>query len=146
MIRKKPYDGVIVAAHYTPQGEIQWVRAFERRGFVFSDRVLMGRETLVQHLQDGKRFKTGERMTYQGNDFKINEDVRLVEIDGVVTIHFQFREDRANRTVTLTFVLEEGNGIWTWVRDTVRGTHDFRGMSLIQTNSRFLIHFRASIP
>ena len=36
MIKKKPYDGVIVAARYTPQGEIELVRAFERRGFVFS--------------------------------------------------------------------------------------------------------------
>jgi len=60
---------------------------------------------------------------------------RLVEIDGVVTIHFQFRENRANRTVTLTFVLEEGNGIWTWARNTVQGIYDFRGMSLIRTNS-----------
>ena len=60
---------------------------------------------------------------------------RLVEIDGVVTIHFECREDRTNRTVTLTFVLEEGNGIWTWVRNTIQGTSDFRGMSLIQTNS-----------
>lgn len=60
---------------------------------------------------------------------------RLVEIEGVSTIHFQFREDRANRTVMLTFVLEEGNGIWTWVRNTVQGAYDFRDMSLIRTNT-----------
>ena len=82
MIKKKPYDGVIVAARYTSQGEIEWVRAFERHGFVFSDRVLMGRDELVKRLQDGKRFKTGKRVTYQGNDFNIGEDIRLIENDG----------------------------------------------------------------
>ena len=82
MIKKKPYDGVIVAAHYTSQGEIDWVRAFERHGFVFSDRVMLNRETLVERLQSGKRFKTGERVTYLGNDFRIKDDVRLVELNG----------------------------------------------------------------
>jgi hypothetical protein len=82
MIKKKPYDGVIVAAHYTPKGEIDWVRAFERHGFVFSDRVQLNRENLVEQLRNGKRFKTGERVTYLGNDFRIKEDVRLVEMTG----------------------------------------------------------------
>ena len=82
MIKKKSYDGVIVAAHFTHQGEIEWVRAFERHGFVFSDRVLLNREALVERLRAGKRYKTGERVTYLGNDFQVNEDVHLVEMDG----------------------------------------------------------------
>ena len=81
MIRMKPYDGVVVAVRYSSQGEIEWVRAFERHGFVFSDRELMDRETLVQNLREGRRFKTGKRMIYQGNDFKIDEDIRLIEND-----------------------------------------------------------------
>jgi len=81
MIKKKSYDGVVVAARYTPQGVIEWVRAFERHGFVFSDRMLMDRETLAEKLRAGKRFKTGERIIYQGNDFKINEDIHLIEND-----------------------------------------------------------------
>ena len=82
MIRKKKYDGVIVATRYSTHGEIDCVLAFERQGFVFSDRVVMDRETLVERLQDGKRFKTGERIIYQGNDFKVNEDIKLIEKDG----------------------------------------------------------------
>jgi len=82
MIKKKPYDGVIVAARYTSQGKIDWVRAFERHGFVFSDRLTMDRQTLIERLREGKRFKTGQRMVYQGNDFKIDEDISLIEIDG----------------------------------------------------------------
>jgi hypothetical protein len=79
MVKKKSYDGVIVAARYTSQGEIDWVRAFERHGFVFLDCVMMKRETLIAHLRDGKRFKTGERITYRGNDFRIKETVHLIE-------------------------------------------------------------------
>ena len=86
MIKKKPYDGVIVAVRYTPLGEIEWVRAFERRGFVFTDHMMMDRSALVERLQEGKRFKTGERMPYQGNDFEINEDIRLVEKNGANVI------------------------------------------------------------
>ena len=81
MIKKKPYDGVVVAARYTPQGEIDWVRAFVRHGFVFSDRMNMDRETLLKNLREGKKFKTGERITFQGNDFKISDDIQLIESD-----------------------------------------------------------------
>jgi len=60
---------------------IEGVRAFERHGFVFSDRMLMDRETLVENLREGKRFKTGERVIYQGNDFQVNEEIQLIEND-----------------------------------------------------------------
>jgi len=82
MIKKKPYDGVVVAARYHQNGEIDWVRAFERHGYVFSDRVLLERETLLEKLLNGKRFMTGERMTYQGSDFKIKDDIQLIEKNG----------------------------------------------------------------
>ena len=82
MIKKKPYDGVVVAVRYMPQGEIEWVRAFERRGFVFTDRMMMGRDALVERLQDGKCFKIGERVPLKGNDFEVSEDIRLVEKSG----------------------------------------------------------------
>lgn len=82
MIKKKPYDGVVVAVQYSSQGEIEWVRAFERHGFVFTDRLTMKRSELVERLQDGKRFKTGERLIYQGNDFEIIEDIQLIENNG----------------------------------------------------------------
>ena len=82
MVKKKPYDGVVVAVRYTPHGDIDWVRAFERHGFVFSDRVNLDREALVERLQTGKRFKTGERKPYQGSDFDVMDDIRLIEKNG----------------------------------------------------------------
>jgi hypothetical protein len=82
MIKKKKYDGVVVAAHFSADGKIDWVRAFERHGFVFSDRFNMDRETLVQKIKEGKKFKIGQRLTYMGNDFKTGEDIRLIEQNG----------------------------------------------------------------
>jgi hypothetical protein len=82
MIRKKPYDGVVVAVHYTPKGEIDWVRAFERHGFVFSDRRMMKRDELAEQLKAGKVFKTGERLIYQGNDFDVKEDIHWIQKNG----------------------------------------------------------------
>ena len=77
MIRKKPYDGVVVAVRYTPQGQIDWVRAFERHGFVFTDRMMLKRADLIERLEAGKRFKTGERKVYQGSDFEVLDDIHL---------------------------------------------------------------------
>ena len=79
MIRKKSFDGVIVGARYTSEGKIKWVRAFERHGFVFTDRLLMDRNTLIENLRTGKKFKTGKRLVYQGNDFDVWEDIKLLE-------------------------------------------------------------------
>jgi hypothetical protein len=82
MIKKKPYDGVVVAVRYTPQGNIDWVRAFERHGFVFTDRMMMKRDALVERLKAGKVFKTGERLIYQGNDFEVNDEIHWIEKNG----------------------------------------------------------------
>ena len=67
MIKKKPYDGMVVAARFTHKGEIDWVRAFIRHGFVFSDRLSMDRETLLTHRRDGKRFRNHTRSGLKGS-------------------------------------------------------------------------------
>ena len=76
--KKKPYDGVVTAVRYSPRGDIDWVRAFEWRGFVFSDRIVLDRETLLTRLRAGQKFKTGQRIPRMGNDFEVFEDIRLV--------------------------------------------------------------------
>jgi hypothetical protein len=73
------FDGVIEAVHYTPGGQIHVVRAYERRGAVWSDSVLLGREELVGRLEKGKRFVTGQRKTYLGSNFQIGRPVRIVK-------------------------------------------------------------------
>ena len=56
----KKFDGVVEAVRYK-SGQIVMVRAFERRGAAFSDRILMDRKELLGRLKDGKRFVTGKR-------------------------------------------------------------------------------------
>jgi hypothetical protein len=82
MARAKKYDGVIEAVHYRQDGQIDWVRAFERRGFVFTDWLKLDRQTLLERLQDGGRFYVGRRIPLMGNEFEISEAVRLAKNNG----------------------------------------------------------------
>ncbi len=47
------YDGVIQAVHYDNQGQVEWVRAFLRRGPVWSDYVQLDRDDLVDKINSG---------------------------------------------------------------------------------------------
>ncbi len=77
-------DGVIEAVRYTPDGSISVVRAFQRRGAVWSDHLLLGRPELVKQLKIGKHFTTGVRKEYLGGVFKIGSTVRYMD-DHVIT-------------------------------------------------------------
>ena len=54
------FDGVIEAVRYKG-GKIDIVRAYERRGATFSDHVLLTRKTLIERVEQGKRFVIGQR-------------------------------------------------------------------------------------
>jgi hypothetical protein len=79
---KQKFDGVVEAVHYKPDGQIEWVRGFEKMGFVFSDRVLIEREALVEKLKSGKKFVVGKRTPYMGNNFEVSTSLRLVGKNG----------------------------------------------------------------
>jgi len=76
------YDGVIEAVRYAPAGRISLVRAYERRGPTFSDRVLISREDLVRRIEAGKRFVAGERQPFLASTFSVASPIRLMEKDG----------------------------------------------------------------
>lgn len=78
----KKFDGVIEAAHYTRTGQIDYVRAYERRGFSFSDHVLLDRKTLLERIKARKRFITGQRKIYLASTFEAGLDVNVVTRDG----------------------------------------------------------------
>jgi hypothetical protein len=85
-IKKKGYlmaqrknDGVIEAVRYTPGGDISVVRAYQRRGVVWSDQVLLPRAELVEQLSRGKRFVTGVRKAALGSVFETRSEVRFVD-------------------------------------------------------------------
>lgn len=82
MIKQKKYDGVIEAVRYDPNGKIAWVRAYERSGFVFSDWLMLDRDSLIERLKNGKRFRIGQRKALLGNDFDLTETVRLEGKEG----------------------------------------------------------------
>jgi hypothetical protein len=89
------YDGVIEAVRYKG-GKIDMVRAYERRGATFSDRVLLDRSELLDRLQHGKRFVTGQRKELLASTFDVGKPVNLVGQDGnaVVTTLAEDHEDR----------------------------------------------------
>jgi hypothetical protein len=73
------YDGVVEAVRLTSGGKIQWVRAYERRGPIWSDHLLIDRKTLIERIKSGKRFVTGKRITNMGSEFEIADKIKLQE-------------------------------------------------------------------
>jgi len=71
------FDGVIEAVRYAPDGKIEVVRAYERRGAVFSDHVLIERAALLGQLKSGKKFVTGKRKPNLGGMFETGASIVL---------------------------------------------------------------------
>ncbi|MCS6994388.1 MAG: hypothetical protein N2117_15810 [Anaerolineales bacterium] len=89
------FDGVIEAVRYAPDGKIEFVRAYERRGAAFSDHVLIQRDALIERLKQGKKFVTGRRKANLGGMFEVGASV-LLSGDSVTTrpgVQGDFLED-----------------------------------------------------
>jgi len=84
MARSK-LDGIIEAVRYEPDGSIQVVCAYERRGAVWSDHILLERKDLAERLKHGKRYAAGQRKEYLGNVFETGPAIRL-EQGRIVTV------------------------------------------------------------
>ena len=78
---KVDYDGVVQAVHYDNQGQVMWVRAFLRRGPIWSDYVMIDRDDLVDNIKSGVRCRTGERLQYLGGTFETSFPVELVKVN-----------------------------------------------------------------
>jgi hypothetical protein len=89
------FDGVIEAVRYKG-GKIELVRAYERRGATFSDRVLLDRTALLARLRKGRHFVTGQRRELLASTFEVGKPVNLLEQDGgpVVTTLSQHDHDQ----------------------------------------------------
>ena len=77
----KKIDGVIEAVRYK-NGQLTIVRAYERRGATFSDRVLLERKTLLERLQKGQQYLTGSREELHASTFKVGKPVLIVKLEG----------------------------------------------------------------
>lgn len=85
MFRRK-IDGVIEAVRYTPEGDIDWVRFYERRDMAYSDVLILDRDGLLERLDKGQLFYTGKRKQYQGNSFNTAKKVITKEVNGRTVI------------------------------------------------------------
>jgi len=101
-IMAKKFDGVVEAVRYK-NGHIEVVRAFERRGAAFSDRVLIGRKELLERLKDGKKFITGKRKELLAGTFEQGQPVQVVSRDGKEFISTRADADRDELEQTPVF-------------------------------------------
>ena len=62
-------DLIIEAAHFKPNGYIENVRAYVRRGPTYSDCVLLSRAELINNIRMGKRVATGQRVPRMASTF-----------------------------------------------------------------------------
>jgi hypothetical protein len=79
---KQQFDGVIEAVHYRPDGQVDWVRAYLRRGSAWSDRLILTRSDLIQEIKAGKRMMLGQRVQYMAGTFDVTTPVKVVGQDG----------------------------------------------------------------
>ena len=76
----KQIDCVVEAVRYK-NGQIVVVRAYERRGFTFSDRLILDRKTLLERLQKGQQFVSGTRQELKASTFTLAKSIMLVKTD-----------------------------------------------------------------
>jgi hypothetical protein len=81
-MRRPTFDGVIEAVRYRPDGRIDFVRLYERKGQIFSDRLLVDRKMLAERLKSGRRLVTGRRIPYLAATFDTGRPVRLLDRNG----------------------------------------------------------------
>ncbi len=77
----KKQDGVIEAVRYK-NGQIVAVRAYERRGSSYSDRVLIDRKDLLERIKKGKRMVVGSRTELLASTFESGKSLQIVNRDG----------------------------------------------------------------
>jgi hypothetical protein len=73
------YDGVVDAVRYGKDGQLQFIRVYERRGSTFTDRILLNRQQFIDRLKAGKKFMIGERTLQMASTFVVSGPVRLVK-------------------------------------------------------------------
>ena len=77
----KKQDGVIEAVRYK-NGQIVTVRAYERRGSSYSDRVLIDRKDLLERIKKGKLLGVGSRKELLASTFEAGKSLRIVNREG----------------------------------------------------------------
>ena len=92
-------DGVIEAVRYK-NGQIMTVRAYERRGATFSDRVLIDRKELLERIKSGKKFVIGERKKLLASTFEQGKPVQVQNREGkeIISTRAEANRDELEQT------------------------------------------------
>ena len=98
----KKFDGIIEAVRYK-NGQIVTVRAYERRGATFSDRLLIERKDLLERLKNGKQFLTGSRKEFWAGTFDTGKPVKIISREGKNFISTRAETDRDELEETPVF-------------------------------------------
>jgi hypothetical protein len=78
----KKFDGIVEAVRYK-NGQIEVVRAFERRGAAFSDRIMLTRPEFLDRLKKGRTFVIGKRKEFLAGTFEVQDKpVQVVTWEG----------------------------------------------------------------
>lgn len=86
MKNHKKYDLIVEAVHYKPAGEIEWVRAYERRGPAYSDHVIIPRQEFILKLKAGKKACSGQRVPLMAGTFQTALPISIREVNGKTII------------------------------------------------------------
>lgn len=94
-MKPKLYDGVIESVRYTPEGQISETRMYLRRGFVYTDRMLVSRPELQELLKKRKKIVTGKRVEFMAATFEDvvpvvlakKDDAEIIRTKGSKTSH-----------------------------------------------------------
>ncbi len=93
---KQKFDGVVEAVHYKPDGQVDWVRAYLRRGPTFSDRIMLDRQGLIGQLKTGKHFMSGKRIPLMAGSFEVGRPLKVIQAESkdiLVTDDLQAKQD-----------------------------------------------------
>jgi len=91
-ITRKPVDLVLVAARFAGDTSLlSWAQAYERRGPIWTDILLLDREQLISRLRAKKRVFTGRPRELSG-DFDVISPVRLMQAAGTSVLRADGRD------------------------------------------------------
>jgi hypothetical protein len=79
-------DLIIEAVHHKYNGQIDFVRAYQKRGETYSDCILVKRQELLEMLLVGRQVVTGQRIPFLGTIFSDLTSVGLLTINNKKTI------------------------------------------------------------
>ena len=70
-------DYVVEAVRFSPSGDLEKIRLYERRGASYSDLVVYTREELIRALESGKTVMAGNRKPYLASTFNLTGGIQL---------------------------------------------------------------------